>query len=437
MFGVRLHLWRFFAPVIGLIAIGGCTAKGEWNGSLEDLLSAQPERFGQVLAKPEEHRVQIIYTQIDRDRNNNPSFRSYTYRLDPDEYFYPASTVKLPVALLALEKLHRLNIPGLDRDTAMLTDAVRPLQTPATHDESAPGGLPSVAHYVRKIFLVSDNDAFNRLYELLGQEEINESLRAKGLADTRILHRLEIVLDVEENRHTNPVRFVGGGDISYSQPAAYSPRSYAAASPEILGRAEVVGGELLERPKDFAEKNAFALNDLHDVLVAVLFPDSVPPERRFGLTEGDYRLVYRAMSDYPGDSGIPDYADAQEYPQNFVKYLMFGGSETAIPDNIRIFNKIGQAYGFMTDAAYIVDFDNGIEFILAATVYTNENQTFNDGEYEYDEIAYPFLRNLGQAIYELELERERPYPPDLSRFDVNGDRTGRAGDVSSSVMAGS
>jgi hypothetical protein len=37
-----------------------------------------------------------------------------------------------------------------------------------------------------------------------------------------------------------------------------------------------------------------------------------------------------------------------------------------IPANIRIFNKIGSAYGFLTDAAYIVDYQEGIEFILAA-----------------------------------------------------------------------
>ena len=51
---------------------------------------------------PERCRVQIIYTQIDRDENNTPSFTSYTYRLNENEYFYPASTVKLPAAALAL-----------------------------------------------------------------------------------------------------------------------------------------------------------------------------------------------------------------------------------------------------------------------------------------------------------------------------------------------
>ena len=95
---------------------------------------------------------------------------------------------------------------------------------------------------------------------------------------------------------------------------------------------------------------------------------------------------------------------------------MYGGDSKTVPSHIRIFNKVGDAYGFLTDAAYIVDFKNKIEFLLSATIYTNENQTFNDDNYEYEEIALPFLKNLGNTIYGIELERQRQHPPDLSRF---------------------
>lgn len=400
--------------VAASLATAGCEQRPAWNGSIEELLLSQPHRFAKVMADPVRHRVQIIYTQIDRDKDNRPHFRSFTYRVDPGEYFYPASTVKLPVALLSLEKINSLDVPGLDRHTTMLSGADGYEQA-ATEDLTAPNGLPSVAHYIRKILLISDNDAFNRLYEFVGQAGINESLRAKGYQDTRILHRLDLFLDPESNRHTNPVRFHNGAETVYEQPRAYSPRSYVAPEPELLGRAEVVDGVPLNRPKDFAEKNALPLQALHDVLKALLFPESVPTEMRFGLTADDYRFVYREMSKYPDESGISEYEDSDEYPQAFVKYLMYDRDDT-IPENIRIFNKIGSAYGFLTDAAYIVDFDKGIEFILAATVYTNANETFNDGNYEYEETGFPFMKNLGQAIYEIELRRARPNVPDLRRF---------------------
>ena len=115
--------------------------------------------------------------------------------------------MKLPAVLLAMEKINQLNIPGLDKDTPMFTEAGRPEQTAVTTDTTAENGLPSVAHYARKILLASDNDAFNRLYEFIGQEDFNKKMREKGYPGVRIRHRLELPMSPEENRYTNPVSY--------------------------------------------------------------------------------------------------------------------------------------------------------------------------------------------------------------------------------------
>ena len=414
------HLLRVsVVSLSSFISLAGCQQSHDWDGSLENLLLSQPERFSTVVQGAEKYRPQIIYTQIDRDENNKPTFTSYAYRLDPDEYFYPASTVKLPAALLALEKLNRLAIPGLSRDTTMLTGVATDMQTPAPEDPTSETGLPTIAHYIRKILLVSDNDAFNRLYEFVGQKELNESLRHKGYEHSRIFHRLEVTRDFESNRMTNPITFADGDSVVYEQDAQVSDANYEADAPILYGRAERVNGELLERPKNFARNNELALQDLHDMVQALIFPDDVSQAHQFNLSDGDYEFMYRNMSAYPGESGIDAYTDSEMYPQGYVKSLMVGGSAGAIPDNIRIFNKSGEAYGFKTDCAYIVDYENGVEFLLAATLYTNDNETFNDDNYEYEEIALPFFRDLGLAIYELELSRERPFRPDLSRMKLD------------------
>jgi len=393
-------------PALSLSAsalLAGCQQSSDWDGSLEKLLLSQPERFSTVMQNADKYRLQIIYTQIDRDENNRPSFTSFTHRLDSGQYFYPASTVKLPAALLALEK------------TKVATDT----QTPALADPTSPTGLPTIAHYIRKILLVSDNDAFNRIYEFLGQKELNESLHHKGYDNTRIFHRLEVARNFESNAATNPVVFVDGDTVIYEQEAQVSDIDYEADEPILLGRAEFVDGKLLERPKDFSVNNEFALQDLHDVMQALIFPDDVADERRFDLTADDYEFVYRNMSGYPAESGIATYSDPVEYPDGRVKSLMAGGSAAMIPDNIRIFSKSGEAYGFKTDCTYIVDYENGVEFLLAATLFANKNETFNDDNYEYDEIALPFLRDLGLAIYEIELKRDRQFRPNLSRVQID------------------
>ncbi len=413
-----MHLKTLALVLTSLGLLGGCENGMKWDGSLEKLMSSQPERFATVLKDPEKYRVQIIYTQIDRDADNRPTFTSFDYRLDREQYFYPASTVKLPTALLALEKINQLDVDGLTRNTTMLTGTATDLQTPATADLSSPTGLPSIGHYIRKVLLVSDNDAYNRLYEFVGQEQLNRSLHRKGYENTRIFHRLEVKRNPEENRITNPVSFVDGDNIVYEQAAQSSETTYEGDVPVLLGQAEMVDGERLQRPKDFRVNNVFPLQDLHDVTLALMFPTNVAESRRFDLTEDDYQFVYRNMSGYPGDSGISNYSDPDRYPDGYVKFFIYGGSAPSIPDNIRIFNKPGDAYGFLTDSAYIVDFENGVEFLLAAAIYTNENETFNDDNYEYDEIALPFLRDLGLAIYEVELRRNRPHSPDLSRVKL-------------------
>ena len=78
---------------------------------------------------------------------------------------------------------------------------------------------------------------------------------------------------------------------------------------------------------------------------------------------------------------------------------MYGDNKADIPEHITIFNKVGIAYGYLTDCAYIIDEKSGIEFFLSATIHVNDNMTYNDGNYEYDDIGRPFLAELGRQVY--------------------------------------
>ena len=90
---------------------------------VRQVLEANPTLFSSVLERMEEHEVQILYTQIDRDAQQQPHFREHAYRVDANAHFYPASTLKLAGALLALEKLGR--VPGIDRDTPLRIGSAR------------------------------------------------------------------------------------------------------------------------------------------------------------------------------------------------------------------------------------------------------------------------------------------------------------------------
>ena len=190
---------------------------------LEKLFRSQTGTFRQIINRHDDYRVQVIYTQINRDSANFPSFHTYYYNVNPNKYFYPASTVKMPVALLALQRLNELKVFGLNSNATMITEAGYSGQTPAYNDPTSADGRPSIANYIKKIFLVSDNEAYNRLYEFLGQEYINSQLHRMGFTNAQILHRLEIFLSEDENRHTNPIKFyTEDGRAVYQQPMQFN-----------------------------------------------------------------------------------------------------------------------------------------------------------------------------------------------------------------------
>lgn len=203
-----------------------CIAQQPDTIFLKGLLQSHPELFSGILNHPTQNEVQILYTQIDRDKNNVPHFKSYSYHLNAQHYFYPASTVKLPTAIFALEKLHELHIKGLTRKSVMITDSAFAKQTKVKIDTSSVDGLPSIENYIKKILLVSDNDAFNRLYEFVGREEINRKLKKYQLYHTRIVGRLAVGDAGEATRHTNPVTFYNGNKAIYHKKALYDSLNY-------------------------------------------------------------------------------------------------------------------------------------------------------------------------------------------------------------------
>ena len=389
----------------------------DWNtvkeNPLEAILKANPA-FENILRNKDSFRVQIVYTEINRKRNNKPLFKEYSYNLNNSVYFYPASTVKMPIALLALEKLNELNIPGLDMNSTMITDSSAPDEDYVYNQPQASDGRPTVANYIRQIFLVSSNDAYNRLYEFLGQEYIQRKLREKGYPDAIIRHRLQISRTPEQNAVTNAIRFYDtSGYLLYSQPAQTSKTVYPAVDAS-LGKGYYSNGKLVNNPFSFNQKNRVYLQDFHHMLQAVMFPEATPKKKRFQLKEADYKFIRKWMGAYPEELDFPKYDTGTTITAD-NKALFYGAGKKA-ETQIRIFNKIGGAYGFLVDVAYVMDIENKVEFLLSATISCNSDGIYNDDRYDYETLGYPFLKELGRAVHRYELQRKRRYLPDLQSF---------------------
>ena len=383
----------------------------------DQLLSVKDSLFQEILSHPEIYHYQVIYTQINRDKNNQPSFNNYYLNVDASQYFNPASTVKLPLAFLTLEKFKKMKVPGVNKYTTIQFDSTYSKQSFMYRDSTAENGLPKLAHFIKKAFLISDNDAYNRMYEFVGQQAINRNLRAKGYKDIRITRRF-VRMTADENRHTNPIRFLdSSGKLIYQQPPAFNTDSFDFSKVHKMGKAHYNSQDsLVNEPMDFTTHNNLPLEDLQQLLQSVMFPLSVRKNQRFDLVDDDYRFLYQYLSQYPSETNYPKY-DTTQYFDSYVKFFFKNGSHF-IPPYIRVFNKAGWSYGCMTDVSCVVDFKNKVEFMLTATIYVNKDEILNDDKYEYNDVALPFFYTLSQHLYQYELKRKRKYQPNLTKFKI-------------------
>ncbi len=380
---------------------------------IEQLLKSNPTYFKHLTDNPSKYRLQILYTQIDRDSKNQAKFTTHAYRVDANEYFYPASTVKLAASVLALEKINQLKI---DKSTTFQTLKNRPTQLEILQDSTAANGLPSIEHYIKKILLVSDNEAYNRLYEFLGQKDFNKTMANKGFEGVRFTHRLQTSIPLLENQYTNPVQFINQqGEVIWQQKEQFNKKQIFSSTPIILGKGVMNdSGQIIPHPVNFSFKNAYPLQAQHDFLKRLMFPASFTKGEQFKLKAEDYTFLYRHMSQYPTESKYPSYQSDSTIGPAYCKFLYYGGDKNAkINPDVRIFNKVGDAYGFLLDNAYFVDFKQGVEFMLTATIYCNEDEIFNDDKYNYDTVGFPFYKHLGEVIYNYELARKKVNQPNL------------------------
>jgi hypothetical protein len=366
---------------------------------LHRILAASP-RLAEVTADPERYRLQIVLGLVETV-DGRPVLRQHGYRLDA-EYFYPASAVKPLAAVAALEHLKALReTTGLDLtiDTPLVYSPLFPGEVEVSRDPSNhTGGTVTLRHEIRKMLLVSDNEAFNRLYELVGPDGLARTLSRAGLPDAWIVHRLAEARTPAENLRLPRIDFVGP-DFRHTLPRRDVPEpAPASAVPGLLvGRAHLERGRHLPTPFDFSDRNRVPLADLQRALCMIVRPEVDCGAGRLNLDSADRELLREALSQYPRESANPVY-DPADYPDTWGKFLLPGLDRVLPRERFRIHNKNGLAYGFNLDNAWVEDTETGRGFFLAVTLYTNANGVVNDNRYEHVAVALPFLAALGEAV---------------------------------------
>ena len=401
------RIWNNFIRVkrilVLLIIIFGCKKS---ENPFDFILNSKIPEIKKIKNNLSNHEVQILYSSIQRDSLGKPLFEEFSYNLDKNYYYYPASTVKLPISILAIQKINYLKDKGFEisiNTPFIVIDSKNDLIS-INNDFNNENEVLSVANCIKKIFLYSDNDCYNYLFDFLGKDEINHQLQKKGLKNTQIYHKF---LKNSDNLNSWRFLFISNRDTIYNQNSIKSilNNSNKNLKSVIKGNKFIYNNQLINGPFDFNYKNQISIRDLNDILKRIIFPENFQKDERFDLQESDYNFLKYWMSRTSIEDNNINMINKNKYWDSYSKFFIYGDKKGEMNDDIRISNKVGMAYGTLTDVAYVKDKINNIEFMLTATILVNDNDTFNDDIYEYDSKGIPFLSALGRQV--LKYERKK------------------------------
>lgn len=366
-------------------------------------LVAADARWSDWLGRAKELRLQILVSVVEPDGQAGPT---YELRVD-EEYFYPASAIKPFMAVAALRAMSK-RVGG---DISPLTRIQRcregrpecepPPEDEEKDDAGAPGsaapddeGGPRKKHEklrvgeeIAKMLSYSDNDSYNRLWDVVGHREVNELLVELGFPAVRMHHRMDA--PAERSRTTPRVLLLAPGKpiIELRRRKSELRLPPTDADSLLVGTAYHDGGKRVHGPMSFAEKNYAPLRELQRLLREILFPER-EPGAKLGLSDAQRELLVKPMT-----------AKLAKTRQTADHHPLAPGVLEVLPaDEVRYVGKSGRAYGFQLENAYLERLSTRRALFVTATVYANPNGVLNDDDYGYDDISRPLLASLGAAL---------------------------------------
>lgn len=347
-------------------------------------LQSEAPKIKNVMQNEAAHELQIMLSTIDF-KGKDVVFTDYAYTVNDSNYFYPASTVKFPAAVLALERINQTPALSLDTSYEIKGDTV----------------FSTFRKDITDIFAVSSNRAYNNIYEFIGPEPMNRRLRELGVGPVRYSHRLST--PNSDTLWQRSMTFMNAATETFTTPGkSINPAASLPLNKVQKGKGFYREDTLVNQPMDFSKKNYYPLTSLHNTMKRVVFPEAFADNERFDLSKDEQIYLLETMQILPKQAGY----DAKEYYDSYVKFFLFGDSKEPMPTHIKIHNKVGYAYGYLTDCAYIIDTKEQLAYILTATIHVNENQIYNDDTYQYEQIGIPFLAQLGREVHQILIDQK-------------------------------
>ncbi|HCT31342.1 MAG TPA: hypothetical protein DIW31_11590 [Bacteroidales bacterium] len=365
------------------------TAKSQLTDSIESIIKKDTSLvLREVFSHPEYYRLKIILTQVTTDSKGFKHQTTWSFRDTIKEYFYPASIAKIPLALSSLQFINEKREITQDLSDFLIDSSSYIKERPIYDD-------------LLLMLSASDNVAFNRLYNLVGSKYLNISLMKRGYLNTYLIHRFEKG-DAAYHQTALPVKVLTARDCKavYKHPkdTMYSLIQHDMRD-SLIGIAYFQGDSLIPKPKSFRFHNFVDIRDAHDMMVTLKYP-YLSNHKSFNITNWQRQKLIEDLSTSPLHLNTAEYSDTAIFHPNYLRFNLFGRDKKVKYPNIQYFNKSAMAYGFLGDCCYLYDSENSVEFFLSIYMYVNKDEILNDDKYDYDTIGLPFMKRLGEIIYQ-------------------------------------
>jgi hypothetical protein len=366
------------------------------------LLMDEDPQLDEVLNNPSRYEFQLIYTKI---THSDKKLLLEERSLNQDQFhFYPASLIKLPLAMVALEYMQYLKEFGVsmqDRISIQTCSCDR-----ATESYVRKSKNPTLEHFLRELLIMSNNDAYNLFFDLVGMDHFNSRISEMGYKGIILKNRFTQGCTSGQNRWSGGVKFINSNDsVIYSIPCDSSLKSYTVDSsyPTSSGKYHVSGKKIIASPKDYSASNFVRLTDAHHLMIQLFYPEiNQNPSVAFKFDSSKTHLLKTAMGDFPREL-LNAWQDFSQTPDYYYKFFLDPKTRNTQTGNLRIYNKVGLASGYLSDVSYFEDQENGIAFFISAAIFAKKDGIVGGGKNNYYDFGIPVLRKIGTLIYNYEM----------------------------------
>lgn len=364
-----------------------------------DIISGKDSLVDHVLREASTYNFQLILSVYDY-RNGKDTL--YHFFINRDEYYFsPASLIKFPLAIVAAEKLtYLIQNKGVSiNDSISLSTCSCDKSTDSYIKKTTPARFKQ---FYDELFIMSNNSAYNFLFDFVGRDEVNKRFKELGYQRIIMNNRFTGGCSDELNKKFGGISFFRNEhDKVLEIPCETSLINWKFDStwPNTAGKFQVSNKKLINSPKKYTSGNYVSLADAHHMLVDFIEDLNRPEQKRKFKINNDLRtIIFNAMGSFPREMISINY-QTENTPDTYYKFFLSPKSMETASNNLRIYNKVGIAGGYISDVSFIEDKRIGLKYFLSGSMHAKKDGIVGNNNYSYYDIGIPVFRKIGELVY--------------------------------------